>query len=228
MNLPVTILGTVRPKKGSADPRGGGFVRSPGWHGARIFCAPRAGGGSRRNVTVLRIISTLLLLTPWFMSAASGADHSTLVEVYCQHVVQKSTGDWSSLVAHLESPSTVVDGALVQSPEFTGCVSENAAFFSTADFLHQGREVIREAARASGTAADNGVRVAVADSDFEMPMVGTVTVGSQQPTLSRAVDPYGYVERSKRYDELWQEFLAGLKSRLNRRAGEQQVAKNTD
>lgn len=157
---------------------------------------------------------------------AYGAEPSNLVQVFCDHVASGES-DWSSLVRKLESKQAVDDEELEKSAEFQTCVSENVSFFSMAEFVWKGREILREEARRAQGEARPGVQVALADTDFELPLVGTISVGNSEGTLSRAVDPYGYDERSKRYDELWDEFLKNLKDRLESRTGDRQVARNT-
>lgn len=151
-----------------------------------------------------------------------------LVEVFCARPVGDTSPEWASLVGRLESRTADLNDSLVQSPEFQACVAQNESFFSTAEFAWKGRQVIREAVRqASPEASEAGVRVALSDLDFELPLIGTVSLGAKQPTLTEAVDPYGYAARAKLYDQLWEEFLATLKNREDSRAGDRQVAKNT-
>lgn len=161
------------------------------------------------------------------MSSAVGTEAPRLVEVFCAHTAD-SVPEWTSLLGRLESRSAELDEALLQSSDFQACVTENTSFFSTAEFAWNGRALIREAVRQAVPAPhDAGVRVALSDLDFELPLVGSISVGPGEATLTRAVDPYGYAERSKLYDQLWEEFLVSLKNRVESLAGDRQVARNT-
>lgn len=177
-------------------------------------------------MNLVRLFITLFLMSPWMMDSAWGQT-PRLVEVFCSHPVGETSSEWASLVGRLESRTADLNETLVESPDFKACVSQNESFFSTAEFAWKGRQVIREAVRqAAPETSEAGVRVAFSELDFELPLVGTVSVGSRQSTLTEAVDPYGYSERGKLYDQLWEEFLATLKNREESRAGNRQVAKN--
>lgn len=176
------------------------------------------------NVKLVRLFITLFLIS----LPAWAEQGPRLVEVFCSHPAGETSAEWTSLVGRLESRTADLPETLVQSPEFQACVSQNESFFSTAEFAWKGRQVIREAVQqASPEVSGAGVRVALSELDFELPLVGTVSVGSRQSTLTEAVDPYGYAERAKLYDQLWEDFLATLKNREESRAGDRQVAKNT-
>lgn len=197
--------------------------------GTRLAVGPsekRAGGLS--NVKHFRFILSIIFFSPWMVNTATGTEPIKLVEVFCAHAVGETAPEWTSLVGRLESRTADVDEALAQSSEFQTCLSENTSFFSTAEFAWKGRELIRNAVRhAAPVAQDAGVRVALYDLDFELPLIGTISVDAAKTTLTHAVDPYGYAERSKQYDQLWEEFLASLKNRLESLNSDRQVARNT-
>jgi hypothetical protein len=178
-------------------------------------------------VTLLRWFLSLFLFSPFLMESAWGADSRALVEVFCSQTLSSSQPEWKALVSSLEARTAAARPEAV-APEFEACLTENASLFSTAEFAWNGRQMIREASRQNvAERPDAAVHVAFAQLDFELPMVGTISVGGEQPSLSQAVDPYGYEERLKRYEQLWEDFLSGLKERLYGVNGDREVARNT-
>ncbi len=175
---------------------------------------------------LIRIILSLILFSPWFTESAFGQRPATLVEIFCEQT-RDSDAQWASLVGRLEAKAELESDDLEQNLEFQACIAENSSFFTVAEFVWSGRRMLQEAAKRNSDAAKPGVHVALAATDFELPLVGTISVGAGQGTLSEAIDPYGYAERSKQYEQLWEDFLKSLKDRMESRTGDRQVAKNT-
>jgi len=220
----VTKRAAAGTQRGTGKGPFSGIRAGGGWHGTSITGRLESGGG-KRHVKLSRIIFSLFFFSPWFMQSAFGERPASLVEIFCEQTSDGGT-EWVSLVGRLES-KTAIDESVEQNPEFKACVSENSSYFSVGEFVWAGRRMLQDAVRHTMTASKAGVQVALAATDFELPLVGTISVGTGQGTLSEAVDPYGYAERSKQYEQLWEEFLKGLKDRMESRTGDRQVARNT-
>lgn len=160
------------------------------------------------------------------MGSAYGGD-VRLVEIFCAELQRQAIPEWNSLVSRLESKSGGPDEGERSAPAFLACVAQQEAHFSTAEFVWQGRESLRQASRKYPSPNAGEMRMLVVGTDFELPYVGSVSVEAASAKPAEGADPLGYAERSRRYDELWEDFLAGLRSRLNVPVGDGQVALNT-
>ncbi|NBY19946.1 hypothetical protein EBQ74_06800 [bacterium] len=165
-------------------------------------------------------------------------DRHPIVEIFCTAVLENADQEkraqsldqiWLVLEQHFESGklfsallnTTQIEQQLEKTkntPIFKKCVDENRHDFEYGEFLISGKKIVRmslELLQKSGTAHLSEASFNFADSSILPPdMALNLSDPSIDVERSKTIETIS--KREKRYNALWQDFLAHLKDRSKR------------
>lgn len=165
-----------------------------------------------RIVPAFPIVLALSLI----LAAPAFAGQATLAETFCDALVALDTsaatvaGDdalWTEVVARLERRLPTGRSA----DDLRPCIERFGPDFEDAEFVLKGRELVQSAIPQAGAVASEAEpRV----TSLEIPQVGEVALDEVLPAPRPADATHGIEARGQRYESLWRDFLAKLRTRL--------------